>query len=167
MAKVENTDPLIPSVLDRLLDDDPTSQKEQPQNRFQLLRSLKNSVRRDLENLLNTRWRCVGFPADLEELAVSLVNYGIPDFTGSSLGSGVARDDFVKIIQDTIRRYEPRLTRVRVELLDNAERDDRAMRFRIDAVLQVDPDPEPVSFDSRLEPSSGSFHVGTSGGGEG
>jgi type VI secretion system protein ImpF len=166
MAKVENTDPLIPSVLDRLLDDDPTSQKEQPQNRFQLLRGLKNSVRRDLENLLNTRWRCVGFAPDLEELSVSLMNYGIPDFTGSSLGSGVARDEFVKVIQETIRRFEPRLTRVKVELLDNAERDDRAMRFRIDAVLQVDPDPEPVSFDSRLEPSSGNFHVGTSGGGD-
>jgi type VI secretion system protein ImpF len=167
MAKVENTDPLIPSVLDRLLDDEPSSQQEQPQNRFQLLRTLKQSVRRDLENLLNTRWRCVGWPADLEELETSLVNYGIPDFTGANLGSAVAREEFVRIIQETIRRFEPRLTRVKLEMLDNAEREDRTMRFRIDAVLQVDPDPEPVSFDSRLEPSSGNFRVSTSGGGEG
>jgi type VI secretion system protein ImpF len=149
--------------LDRLLDDEPGRQQELPRNRSQLLRELKQSVRRDLENLLNTRWRCVGWAKDLSELDDSLVNYGIPDFTGKSLGSAGSREEFVREIQETIKRFEPRLRRVRVELVDNSEREDRTMRFRIDAVLQADPDPEPVVFDSMLEPTSGDFRIGSAG----
>lgn len=163
MAKVEANDPLLPSLLDRLIDDDPGALKEQPRSTAQQLRQLKQSVRRDLENLLNTRWRAIGWPSELKELDTSIVNYGIPDFTGANLGSAGSRDDFVRIIEETIRRCEPRLKRVKVELLDNAEREDRTMRFRIDAMLQADPDPEQVVFDSALEPSSGNFRVGTQG----
>jgi type VI secretion system protein ImpF len=153
-------DPLLPSLLDRLIDEDPTAKREDPQSQFQRLRQLKQSVRRDLENLLNTRWRAVGWPKDLSELESSVVNYGIPDFTGANLGSAGSRDDFVRVIQETIRRFEPRLKRVKVELVDNSEREDRTMRFRIDAILQCDQEPEPVVFDSSLEPASGNFQVG-------
>ncbi len=165
MAKVDPTDPLLPSLLDRLIDEDPGAKKEQPRSLAQQLRHLKQSVRRDLENLLNTRWRAIGWPGELKELETSIVNYGIPDFTGANLGSAGSRDDFVRIIQETIRRCEPRLKRVKVELVDNSEREDRTMRFRIDAMLQADPDPEQVVFDSALEPSSGNFRVGTPGDG--
>jgi type VI secretion system protein ImpF len=164
VAKVEANDPLLPSLLDRLIDEDPGAFKEQPRSLAQQLRQLKQSVRRDLENLLNTRWRAIGWPSELRELDTSIVNYGIPDFTGANLGSAGSRDDFVRIIQETIRRCEPRLKRVKVELLDNSEREDRTMRFRIDAMLQADPDPEQVVFDSALEPSSGNFRIGTPGG---
>jgi type VI secretion system protein ImpF len=159
MAKARTEDALVPSVLDRLIDDEPTSRIDPPRNDFQIVRGLKASVRRDLENLLNTRWRCVGWPKDLTELELSLANYGIPDFTGANLGSVGSREDFVRLIQETIRRFEPRLRRVHVEMLDNAEGEDRTMRFRIDAVLMVDPEPLAVVFDSSLEPSSGTFQV--------
>ena len=36
---------------------------------------------------------------------------------------------------------------------------DRVIRFRIDALLHADPAPEPVVFDSQLEPSSNLFKV--------
>lgn len=165
MPKPELGDPLLPSLLDRLIDDDPGSRVEEPKNQFQRLRQLKQSVRRDLENLLNTRWRAIGWSSDFEELETSIANYGIPDFTGANLGSAGSREDFVRIIQDTIRRFEPRLKRVKVDLVDNTEREDRTMRFRIDAILLAEPEPEPVVFDSALEPTSGVFRVGTSGGG--
>jgi type VI secretion system protein ImpF len=159
MAKVRRSDPLLPSLLDRLLDDDPGSQQEAPQHRAQVLRELKHSVRRDLENLLNTRWRCVGWPADMAELDLSLVNYGIPDFTGAALATVGNREELVRTIQEAIRRFEPRLRRVKVELLDKDDPEQRTMRFRIDAILMADPDPEQVVFDSLLEPSSGTFRV--------
>ncbi len=159
MAKVRKDDPLAPSVLDRLIDYDPDAKLEPAANRAQLLRDLKASVRRDVENLLNTRWRCVGWPADLDELDTSLANYGIPDFTGANLGSQGHRGDFVRIIQDTLRRFEPRLQKIHVHLQDNLDQEDRTMRFRIDAVLMAEPEPEPVVFDSALEPTSGSFSV--------
>jgi type VI secretion system protein ImpF len=164
VAKVEPTDPLLPSLLDRLIDEDPGARHEQPKSLAQQLRHLKQSVRRDLENLLNTRWRAIGWAPELGELEASIVNYGIPDFTGANLGSAGSRDDFIRIIQETIRRCEPRLKRVKVELVDNTEREDRTMRFRIDAMLQADPDPEQVVYDSALEPSSGNFRIGSAGG---
>lgn len=161
MAKVETTDPLLPSLLDRLIDEDPGARVDPPRSAIQQLRQLKQSVRRDLEHLLNTRWRAGGWGPELTELETSIVNYGIPDFTGANLGSQGSREDFVRIIQETIRRCEPRLKRVKVELLDPDEREDRTMRFRIDAMLLADPDPEQVVFDSALEPASGTFSVGS------
>ena len=55
MAKIDNKSALIVSVLDRLLDDEPGNPREQPRSSGMDLRALKQNVRRDLENLLNTR----------------------------------------------------------------------------------------------------------------
>ena len=159
MAKIEQSQPLVISVLDRLVDLDPDTSVEAPRSRVQVLRELKQSVRRDLENLLNTRRRCVGWPPQMNELDLSLVNYGIPDFTGLHLGTSRLRDDFRRSIEEAIRRFEPRFKTVRVEFLTNAEPEDQTLRFRIDALLYADPAPEPVIFDSSLEPNTGTFEV--------
>ena len=92
MARIRQDQPLVPSVLDRLLDDDPDNHKEVERPRTTVLREIKQSIRRDLENLLNTRLRCVPFPQELEELERSLVNYGIPDFTQAAMGARSSRD---------------------------------------------------------------------------
>jgi type VI secretion system protein ImpF len=159
MAKIQADQPLVPSVLDRLLDDDPDNPNEAPHSRTQVLRELKRAVRRDLENLLNTRRRAHPFEAGLDELERSLVNYGIPDFTGANMGAPDSRDDFRRIVEEVIRRYEPRFRTVAVVLLENTEPLDRTLRFRIDGLLEADPAPEPVVFDSALEPGSGTFEV--------
>lgn len=159
MARVKSDQPLVPSVLDRLLDDEPETSREPPKSRHQVLRELKLSVRRDLEDLLNTRRRCGGWPADLKELERSLVGYGVPDFTGANMGSGEQREQFCRLLESVIRTCEPRFKAVQVRLLDNAESLDRTLRFRIDALLHAEPAPEPVVFDSALEPGTGSFEV--------
>jgi type VI secretion system protein ImpF len=48
---------------------------------------------------------------------------------------------------------------VSVDLASSADTTDRTLRFRIDAVLRADPVPEPVVFDSTMEPSTGMFAV--------
>jgi type VI secretion system protein ImpF len=63
------------------------------------------------------------------------------------------------MIEDIIRRSEPRLLRVAVELLSNPDSGDRTLRFRIDALMKADPAPEPVVFDSTLEPTTGTFAI--------
>ena len=158
MAKVNPNQPLLPSVLDRLIDLDPGSVREAPKGQTQVLRELKQSLRRDLENLLNTRWRCTSWPPNMEELDFSLVNYGLPDFTGANMGISENREEFRRIIERVIAKYEPRLKNVRVHLLDN-DSVDRVLRLRIEAVLQADPVPEPVQFESSIEPASGAFEV--------
>jgi len=150
-------------VLDRLIDEQPTATREAPKTRNQVLRELKRSLRRDLENLLNTRWRCTTWPQNLEELELSLVNYGIPDITAADLGSARNRTEFRRVVETVIRQFEPRFKSVKVEMLDNVETLDRTLRFRIDALLYAEPAPEPVVFDSALQPATGNVEVkGTS-----
>ena len=117
------------------------------------------SLLRDLENLLNTRCRCGSFPPEFTELQTSLVNYGIPDFTGASAGSLVGRQEFLQVIQSAVERFEPRLQRVGVYLHNDKDPLDRVLRFRIEAVLVTDYDDEEVVFISTVEPSSGRYHV--------
>jgi type VI secretion system protein ImpF len=159
MARVREDQPLVPSVLDRLIDDEPDRQSEAPQSRAQVLRDLKKNVGRDLENLLNTRWRCVNWPPDLDQLELSLVNYGIPDFTGANMSQLSERERLRTIIERVIEKFEPRFKTVRVTMTDPEDETDRVLRFRIDAMLYAEPAPEPVVFDSKLEPTSASFQV--------
>lgn len=159
MARVREDQPLIPSVLDRLIDFEPQNSREVPKSRNSILRELKQCVRRDLENLLNTRWRCMIWPPNLDELPASLVNYGIPDFTGVNMGGLAERERLRQIVEQAVRRHEPRFKTVKVILLQNTDETDRTLRFRVDALLHAEPAPEPVVFDSQLEPVSGNFEV--------
>ena len=163
MGKIEADQPLVPSVLDRLIDEEPTATREPPKSRGQVLRDLKQHIRRDLENLLNTRQRCKSWPENLSELEVSLVNYGIPDLTGASLGSAAGREEFRQVFEAIVRLFEPRFAKVTVEMLSNTEPLDRMLRFRINAMLHAEPAPEPIVFDSALQPATGNVEIkGTS-----
>src|SRR5262249_59182804 len=139
MARVRADQPLVPSVVDGLLDDAPEQSREAARNRAQLLRELKQSVRRDLENLLNTRRRPLELPPGLKELDVSLVNYGIPDFTGSGPATALDRAAFCKSIQEIIRRYEPPLHSVTVQPSDAAQSVHRPPPFPVHALPPPDP----------------------------
>ncbi len=159
MSRIEPQPVLIGSLLDRLIDPDPTTRTEPPRSAGQSLRELKHSVRRDLENLLNTRGRFMPLPSGLGELTASLANYGIPDFAALPMGGREDRDRFRLMIERAIQRYEPRFKSVTVTLLDKEEPLDRTLRFRIDALLHAEPLPEPVVFDSILEPTTRQFQV--------
>lgn len=156
---MSDSTPLSLSILDRLLDDNPGVQAEVAPTPEQTQRDLHQAVRRDLEALLNSRRRVASYPPSMHELDRSLVNYGIPDFTGASLSSPDSRAQFVRVIEATIRRYEPRFKSVKVALLDNVEPLDRTLRFRIDGVIYAEPAPEVVVFDSALEPVTGNVEV--------
>jgi type VI secretion system protein ImpF len=146
-------------VLDRLLDDEPGNTREVPKRRDQIMRDLKQSVCRDLEDLLNTRHRCGVLPEDLEELDVSLVNYGISEIAGAA--GAIHSTDLPKTIERVIKRFETRFKSVKVTLLENKNEYDRTVRFRIDAVMYAEPAPEPITFDSQLEPTTSVFKVKT------
>jgi type VI secretion system protein ImpF len=159
MARVRPEQPLVASVLDRLLDYQPHISREPPPKRHQVLSELKQAVRRDLENLLNTRVRCRPCPPGLRELEHSLANYGLPDFTGIATGADRAREEMRRRLEEIIRREEPRFKTVAVYKVDGAEPLDRTWRFRIEALLNVEPAPEPVVFDSVLKAVTGTFEV--------
>ncbi len=147
------------SVLDLLLDDEPGRQVEVPPDDIQKLRIMQAAVRRDLQNLLNTRFRCVAWPPELGELDDSLINYGIPDFTASSLNAAADSDILIKAIRKAISLFEPRLAELRIERIANEAYVDRTFRFRIEAVLLIEDKRHRVQFDSALESTTGQFNV--------
>lgn len=147
------------SVLDRLIAD--RGARGGRLSPMQASRELHESVRRNLENLLNTRWRCVSWPPDLDELERSLVNYGIPDFTGAAFNDPISRREFRRILEISIRHYEPRFGNVRVNIVESEKKEDRTLRFRIDGVLGADG--EAVAFETALDPTTATFRVGQLG----
>lgn len=159
MARPTTTQALTPSILDRLLDYEPTIQRESQASRTQLIKELRESVRRDLEILLNTRQRCIPLSKDMQHLANTFINYGIPDYTGVNLGVDDEREKFSKIIEKIIVNNETRLKSVKITLIDDYSSVDRTFRFRIDGILKVEPAVKPVVFDSKMEPVSRTFEV--------
>jgi len=160
MSRIRPDQLLVPSLLDRLLDDEPDALQELSRSRSQRLSELKKSVRRDLEYLLNTRICLREIPEDSEHVKTSVLNYGIPDFSGVAMGTSKQQELLRIRVEDVIQRFETRFKQVRVELVVDANsRHQRMIRFRIDGILHAEPAPEPVSFDSSVTPLVGQFQV--------
>lgn len=149
---------ITPSIVDRLLDYEPRVSTEAPKSRSQSLRELKQSVRRDLEWLLNTRHTADKIPEGLEEVNRSIASYGLPDFTGLSSKNSDDRKNLICNIETALRTFEPRFMNLKVEL-EEVNSVQRGVRFRIQATLRVEPTPEPVVFDTVLQVGSGKFKV--------
>lgn len=142
---------LLP-LLDRLIDDEPGQLQDPPMSSSEALDQLRMSVRRDLEALLNARRRWRGWHPAWRELAASAVGFGLPDLASGTLTDAKRREAFRLEVETTIRRFEPRLVEVRVSLLGEATPLDSTLRLRIDGLLHADPAPEPVAFDTVVEP---------------
>ncbi len=159
MSRADSKKNLRPSILDRLIDDEPHVQVEAEKNRSQQIRELRASVRRDLENLLNTRYRMVSPNSTFKELQHSLMNYGLPDLATVNIIDVEKKKIFTRDLERILREYEPRFKSVKVTFIENEDNIDRTLRFRVNATLYADPAPEIVVFDSVLEPVSRSVNV--------
>lgn len=151
------------SLLDRLIDNDPRTSIEAPLTHGQTVRIHKDAVRRDLEWLLNTRRNPDQLPESLRELNRSLYIYGLPDFTAYSMANPKDQKKLIAHLQTTIKLFEPRLGRPRLILVPQKEEKSRMLRFRIEAMLLMDPAPEQVSFDTILQLTSGEYEVKDAG----
>ena len=129
-------------------------------SRAQSVRLLKASLRRDLEWLLNTRRNPLAATEAMAELSQSLYNYGLPDFSALSINSPKDRDRLLLELENTVALFEPRLKDIHVAMVDDAtEGYSRTIHFQIEAMLQMDPAPEQVSFDTILQLSSGEYQI--------
>ena len=147
------------SVLDRLIDLEPETRVENPMSRSQSVRLLKSAVRRDLEWLLNTR-RIVDPPDEgLKEVNKSVYVYGLADLSALTMAVSGDRNRLVRQILATINLFEPRLANVRLVMVETPDASKKDVRLRIEAMLRMDPVPEPVSFDTVIELKSGNCHL--------
>jgi type VI secretion system protein ImpF len=159
MARRETEENVTQSILERLTDLDPTSTTDPPQTRAQSVRQLKGALRRDLEWLLNSRQIPGGVPESYQELEKSLYGYGLPDVTNLSANSTRDRNRLLRMIESTIGSFEPRLSGVKVTVVDAGSNSGRQLRFQIEGLLLMDPAPELISFDTVLQLSSGEYQV--------
>lgn len=148
---------LLPSVLDRLLDDSP----HEPPGRSRAgsdLSDFKAALARDLESLLNTRNSACVDDSRYPLTARSVLTFGTPDQRALGMPRADQRETLRLRVHHAIAVHEPRLTHLRVSL-EHAHDDERRLRFRVDAVLHVAPFREPVVFDATLDLSSSAYRV--------
>jgi type VI secretion system protein ImpF len=146
-------------LIDRLIDDSPDTVRERPLPPAETMAVLRRSVRRDLEALLNARRRWRSWPSELAELAVSPIGYGISDFSAGAFNDPARRDELRLEVEETIRRFEPRLTHVSVAAVDSADGLEATLRLRIEAMLRAEPAPEPIAFDTLVDATTAEVQV--------
>lgn len=153
MARSTTETLITQSVLDRVM-----TVEEWPTTRAQSLRLFKDSLRRDLEWLLNTRQPPIPQLSSYPAAKATVINYGLPDISALGLMSAADQKSLRGAIEVCIRNFEPRLMDVHVTL-ESSDTVDRRLRFHIEGNMKLDPAPEEISFDTVLELTSGEYKV--------
>jgi type VI secretion system protein ImpF len=159
MARWEPEQTVTQSVLERLIDRDPKAGSESAPTRAQSVRLLRASVRRDLEWLLNTRRTPAPADQTYPEVARSVYNYGLPDLNALNWESSRDRARLARAVQESLNVFEPRLRGIKVVPLEPVAGAPHIMRFQIEGLLEMDPAPELIVFDTTLQLSSGEYQV--------
>jgi type VI secretion system protein ImpF len=140
----------IPSLLDRLIDPRSMGSSAQGAN----LSGILEAVRRDTEDLLNTRRVPDPEVEAYPELSHSVFTYGVPELITRPALSQADREALGRIIAESIARHEPRLRDIKATPLSDTGTGSRALRFLITAVLRLEPAPS-VEFETLVRLSTG------------
>lgn len=148
--------PVVSSVLDRLTSAPASGTIGSV--RPGTLAALSLSIQRDIESLLNTRREETLVPSGYPASAASLLNFGLPDLSVYPLKTASGQNRLRRDIEAALRVFEPRLAGVSVAL-EGWDEVKPVLRFRVEAVLKVEPSPEPVVFDTEFSLESGQFSL--------
>jgi type VI secretion system protein ImpF len=159
MARFESNSTVTQSLLDRLIDREPENRADPPISRAQSVRLLKASLRRDMEWLLNSRRIAEPAPEGFTEIGNSLYHYGLPDFSALTMASPRDRKYLLRELEASVATFEPRLKDVRVTLVESPVPSARSLQFQIEGLLQMDPAPERISFDTVLQLTNGEYQI--------
>jgi type VI secretion system protein ImpF len=155
MSRLPAQQGLQPSLIDRLIDPGSGGTAWRPGYG---LEQMSDAVRRDLEELLNTRQTHAEMPDEFDELRGSVLAYGLPDLTSLDAFTPGQREEIGHLLARVVERFEPRLRDIKTHMVSGADSKDRTIRFRIEAKLAVDPAPA-VAFETILELTSGHYSV--------
>lgn len=150
---------LARSILDRLIDEAPDRAFDAPTSLVDQVRDMRESIRRDLEALLNTRRCPTAPPTALGELKDALVSYGVDGMVSANLVTDEAKLRLAQMIERRISLFETRLSDVRVTILKSRTMTERALRMRIQASFRLHEGMPPISFESTIDPSTQRFLV--------
>jgi type VI secretion system protein ImpF len=159
MARLGSRQQLMPTILDRLIDPEMVGAGAQW---GYTMSQMIDAVRRDVEELLNTRQTHQGLPDEFVETHRSIVSYGLPDFTSMNVQKSKGIEEMGEMIESVIGLFEPRLRNIRAIAVESAQgkenQEEPRIRFNIEATLFVDPFPE-VGFSTVVELLSGQASI--------
>lgn len=162
MAESRNQVQLQPSLLDRLTDAEPETKSEPVVRRGLTSAKLRKSVIRDLNWLFNSsNLAAVQNLDDYPEVLKSVINYGMPDFTGHTLSS-IDVPEIERLLKQVIIEFEPRIIRRTLKIRLNVDPDEmshNAMTFDIQGELWADPVPVQVYLRTKLDLEIGDIQV--------
>jgi type VI secretion system protein ImpF len=160
MTELATRERLQPSLLDRLTDDEPDANVEARERRVMSLRTLRDSVLRDLGWLLNTTnlFSTIDGGA-LPYLSGSVVNYGMPDISGITV-AGLNLADMERGIRQAIWDFEPRLIRASVSVRAvSSTAHHNKITFEIEADMWAQPYPERLYLKTELDVERGTVRL--------
>lgn len=140
-------------LFDRLDNEGEPASGNRQAARARAVEQAMRSITRDLQALLNTRSALS--QASLkpyDEVARSIVNYGLIDFAGMCVTSNADQHDICHAVRLAIERHEPRLHKVAVTLQPRQGAINR-VDFVITGRLKSAPHDDPLSFNAVFRPS--------------
>ncbi|GAP34883.1 type VI secretion system baseplate subunit TssE [Piscinibacter sakaiensis] len=159
MAESIPRDRLYPSLLDRLIDEDPTRTTEPRDNRATSNSRLRESVLRDLNWLFNANQNS-GDLSDYPEVRRSVVNYGLPAVSGRP-ASSLDLTELARALREALLFFEPRLVphTVRVFVEPKGGPSHNVISFRMEAQLWAQPIPLEIFMRTDMDLESGQTRV--------
>lgn len=139
-------------LFDRLIDLDPNTPDESEPYRVLDGPSLRESVRREISRLLNTR--C---PVTVDRNG-SVIDYGVPDFGHINAASESDRNSLAATLARRLAAYEPRLHDVRLTVMRDLL-DPLGVVGSIEGMLITEWLSEPVSFPLSIHSRTGKVDV--------
>ena len=159
MAEALSRVRLYPSLLDRLLDDEPGKLSEPRENRAATLARLRENVLRDLNWLFNATQSSLDFEGDAM-MAGSVINYGMPPLAGRP-ASQYDLTELARVLREVILRFEPRILPHTLKVSAEASKGDahNVLGFRIEGQLWSQPVPLEIYMRTEIDLESGLTQV--------
>jgi len=164
MGEPVTLDRLLPCLLDRLTDEEPDKRQEGRDRRVVSMRRYRQGVLGDLQSLLNAKNH--SGDEELNEFPrsrVSVINFGIPDFSGV-LASQDSLREMERGIYQAIVAFEPRViaSTLSVRGIERTEAG-TSHAFEIRGTLWAQPMPEPLYIRTEIDLESGQCGLVASG----
>ena len=159
MAEPLARDRLYPSLLDRLVDDEPGRATEPREARSVTLHRLRDNVLRDLNWLFNAT-QSTSDIADDELLRTSVLNFGLPALAGRP-ASQYDLAELSRVLREVILRFEPRILPHTLKVRAERSRGDshNVLGFRFEGQLWSQPVPLELYMRTEIDLESGLTRV--------
>jgi type VI secretion system protein ImpF len=159
MAEALSRDRLYPSLLDRLVDEEPGRATEPRENRSASLQRLRENVLRDLNWLFNATQSSIDFDDD-PLLSGSVINFGLPPLAGRP-ASQYDIGELARVLREVILRFEPRILAHTLKVSAERNKGDthNVLGFRIEGQLWSQPIPLEIYMRTEIDLESGLTQV--------